>query len=36
MAQPSPAGGGGVGGAVSPQYGPGQSPEGKRILATIY
>ena len=28
--------GGGLGGAVSPQRGPGQSPGGKRILTTIY
>ena len=26
----------GFGGAVSPQRGPGQSPRGKHILATIY
>ena len=32
--QPFPAGG--LGGAVSPQRGPGQSPGGKHILATIY
>ena len=34
VTQPNLAGD--LGGAVSPQRGPGQSPGGKRILETIY